>query len=324
MFDFGETMPHHLPGNVDSTLPTEINAATRPYHIALNRLITARLPLCLPPHTRTPRLYVGGISVLGTIYIAFEREWQSLLEDGLDDAEDERILNILYTLYIPALLRSERLRHDWSLLRDTKNGEVVELRGEESAVIQRYGQEIRQSIREKPQKTLAYAWTMYMALFNGGRWIRDQLLSAGSEFWQTSCLDQPQSPSVDFEYLSFWHFEGDTDGEDIKDEFKQRFQHAAAQLTSAERQDVMDEAVEIFKMCTKLVEWLDEKSEQPPLDRATWYNEWYGLAVPAALAAVSGLFGIWLGIWTVLASVAKRPWQGPARGVLVERQTHVQ
>jgi hypothetical protein len=70
---------------------------------------------------------------------------------------------------------------------------------------------------------------MYTALFNGGRWIRDQLVAGGPKFRDAS------EPSVNFtkEYanadscLAFWWF-GGGDGLDIKNDFKRRFDIVAA------------------------------------------------------------------------------------------------
>ena len=90
---------------------------------------------------------------------------------------------------------------------------------------------------------------MYMALFNGGRWTRAQLEGAG---WQPQDNEQ--------HHLSFWHFDSDRDGEDIKDEFKTRFDEVAALLSPAERNDVVQESKRIFEICGEMVAWLDERA----------------------------------------------------------------
>lgn len=99
---------------------------------------------------------------------------------------------------------------------------------------------------------------MYQALFNGGRWIRAQLLSpnggtstSSSQFWPAF------GPNAEAGCLTFWQFDDDQDGMDIKTIFKTRFSTLAAELTDLERQDVVEEAVEIFKICGGIVEELD-------------------------------------------------------------------
>lgn len=139
---------------------------------------------------------------------------------------------------------------------------------------------------------------MYLAIFNGGRWIRSQLLSTTctSPFW-------PNGVSPE-DCLTFWHFDGDQDGEDIKDDFKARYEVAAAQLTEMERQDVVEEAVEIFKLCARIVEDLDlafaakeEKERSPAL---TLMN------LPLFSALTSQLYGILVWTWAlVLAPLSK-------------------
>lgn len=117
-----------------------------------------------------------------------------------------------------------------------------------------------------------------MAVFSGGRWIRSQLLCAGDGFWDDSRsqdksgADNGNSGSGEREAkaaaaaklkleergLSFWHFDGAEDGEDVKAEFKRRLQAAGEALTEEERRDVVGEAAEIFRFSGELVAELDE------------------------------------------------------------------
>ena len=57
--------------------------------------------------------------------------------------------------------------------------------------------------------------------------------------------------------LQFFNFLGDEDGEDIKLEFKKRITEAEILLTSGEKEDIIDEAEEIFKFMITMVEELD-------------------------------------------------------------------
>lgn len=96
-----------------------------------------------------------------------------------------------------------------------------------------------------------------MAVFSGGRWIRAQLLAAGSDFWGT---DNTLLADVG---LSFFHFDGNEDGEDIKASFKSRLWAADSILTLEEREDVTQEAKTIFQLCEALVTELDELFSTP-------------------------------------------------------------
>ncbi|KAF1983153.1 heme oxygenase-like protein [Aulographum hederae CBS 113979] len=61
-----------------SSLPAEINIATRSLHTHLNRLITTRLPLALPPQTDSPKAYATGLRHFAHVYLTFESLWRNL------------------------------------------------------------------------------------------------------------------------------------------------------------------------------------------------------------------------------------------------------
>jgi len=63
------------------SLSGEINSATRNLHTTLNRLITSRLPLALPPHAADPSLYTTGLLHFAHIFLTFESLWADLLRD---------------------------------------------------------------------------------------------------------------------------------------------------------------------------------------------------------------------------------------------------
>ena len=72
------------------------------------------------------------------------------------------------------------------------------------------------------------------------------------------------------EALSFWHFEGDQDGEDIKADFKRRFASVEGYLNEEEKQEIVEEGVfvmesmhfivqEIFMVSRRGLRFLDEE-----------------------------------------------------------------
>ncbi|KAL9616890.1 MAG: hypothetical protein Q9160_008279 [Pyrenula sp. 1 TL-2023] len=119
---------------------------------------------------------------------------------------------------------------------------------------------IAENTRDNPHNLIAYSWIMYMALFNGGRWIRGQLQSAGPTFWGVA----PDDDGIDC--LSFWDFDGTEDGEDIKRDFKQRIEDITELLSDEERIDIVQEAVRIFQMCQGLVDHLDKTIDSADID----------------------------------------------------------
>jgi hypothetical protein len=118
---------------------------------------------------------------------------------------------------------------------------------------------IRKTVHDKPWILVSYAWCFYMAIFSGGRWIRAGLLKAGPEYWPADDKQgTDKAPSLAERGLSFWHFPGRFDGEDIKAEFKSRLAAAETLFTSDERVDIIEEAKNIFQRCADLVQELDE------------------------------------------------------------------
>ncbi len=117
---------------------------------------------------------------------------------------------------------------------------------------------IEQTVARKPQVLIAYAWVMYMALFNGGRWLRAQLLAAGDAFWVPPDHESEKVYPVEKVGLGFFHFNGTRDGEDLKKEFKMRLVEVEKLLSASERDDIVSEAVHIFRRCRLVVEELDE------------------------------------------------------------------
>jgi hypothetical protein len=79
---------------------------------------------------------------------------------------------------------------------------------------------------------------MYTALFNGGRMIRNELLATPSAFWQ--CLKTPsnfeqRAHLILSKRLQFWDFGDGKDGDDVKEDFKKRFEIAASWLKSCRK-----------------------------------------------------------------------------------------
>ena len=235
-------VPSSAPETMPPSFSRELYDAVRNEHTALNKLITSRLPLCLPPHTTHPLLYVQGIVVFGSIYEAFESQ---LAGDSSGQGE-ERIGRALNFLDVSGLRRTERLRRDVEETKLRLLDAHIGAYDRQRLKVVRLLDDVSDRLAEKPYLILAHAWTMYLALFNGGRWIRKQLRDAGEDFW----MGPPP--------LSFWEFEGDEDGDDVHAQFKENFEKAARQLTADERTAVVQEASGVFSRCTQLVEALDE------------------------------------------------------------------
>lgn len=282
--------PSPPPEAIQPSISAEINTATRKQHTELNRLIIERLPLALPTTSHDPAVLAQGLAAFAQIFFAFEEVWQSI-EDGShalnkydpDKAHEYDVCSTLAFLRPAGLARSERLRRDLAHLAK-RTGKHVMPGSYEKALAQR----IHDTISSKPHVLLAYAWVMYMAIFSGGRWIRQQLTNAGPDFWmgELGTAVAEKQEKVELPGFSFLSFDGDDDGEDLKADFKARLADTEVLLTEQERQEVVDEAQELFGHCIQLVGELDRKLAR----RAVM-----PLLLPAALLTV--LFVSVLGIY---------------------------
>lgn len=292
------------------SLSGEINAATRTLHTTLNRLITSRLPLALPPHTSDPSLYAAGLLHFAHIFLTFESLWADILRDyaspnsrsnsaqfgslpindartvspptspllsyllvnpydspslftstlGAPTPPSPQLASFLQSLRPKGLVRSGRLKKDLEYLLDLHPTDLeVLLAKYPGDKVAEFCTQIRKSVNEKPWTLVSYAWCFYMAVFSGGRWIRAGLLRAPPEFWPASCEEETRA-GVELEEkgLSFWHFAGAHDGEDIKADFKAKLVAAEGLFTPDERVDIIEEAKSIFQLCATLVDELDD------------------------------------------------------------------
>lgn len=290
-------MPSHKDTEADADAPlaslsSEINAATRTVHTTLNRLITSRLPLALPPHADDPALYTTGLLHFAHVFLTFESLWTDLLRGhgnhapspptspllsyllvnpydspsfftstlGAPTPPSPQLIAFLQTLRPRGLIRSARLKNDLEHLLSLHPTDLdVVLAKYPGEKVAQFCTHIRKVVHEKPWTLVSYAWCFYMAVFSGGRWIRAGLLRAGPEFWRPDGENEKSEPSPLAERgLSFWHFQGKFDGEDIKVEFKTRLVAAEDLFTPDQRVDIIEEARSIFSLCASLVQELDD------------------------------------------------------------------
>ncbi len=218
----------------------------------------------------------------------FEHVWGSLDSWGnagmIKLAHDHEVRQWLQALCVPGLERSPRLKRDLrSLSRigctSTTGNSVVQ-----NTHFRRMLTRMREDLRQKPHLLVAYGWVMYMAMFSGGRWIRQQFVTSGPGFWQTAIKQDPLDAKLatSFAGFSFLSFAGDQDGEDIKTQFKLWLAEAETLLSPQERQDVVDASQQLFHDCIDIVGQLD------------WAVRYERLRarLPAVFALVLGLFSL--------------------------------
>jgi len=171
------------------------------------------------------------------------------------------MLQFLKDLRPAGMARTPRLKRDLEFFTGKSGAELDALLEEKPHPnVEAYCNHIREVVAQKPHVLTAYGWCYYMAVFAGGRWIRDQLMKPGEAFWRNAAV--PNTPSdipLQESGLAFWNFDGTQDGEDIKVPYRQQFNTAHESVFSKEQiEDVLAEAQEIFKGIFSVVEGLDE------------------------------------------------------------------
>ncbi|KAI1753443.1 heme oxygenase-like protein [Xylaria castorea] len=265
------------------SLSNSINAATRPAHTKLNKLVISRLRLALPPLADDASQYVSGLLHVTPVYMGFESLWRAILEssgvhnpdeEGPSDSSDAhrqsvisaRTHSLLASLRFEGLQRSQALRKDLISLTGWSSRTLTEQlnHASESPVLGNFLNHTRNSVEKSPHVLLAYAWVLYMALFSGGRFIRASLENIYPAFWIPASAQQPTSTTFPSAAgagalpLDFFRFDTPVDGEDLKLEFKQRLLDAEGLITESEREDIIQEAGCIFDYMIRLVGELDD------------------------------------------------------------------
>ena len=261
-----------------SSLTQRINSTTRRAHTELNAAILSLLPLALPPYTSNPGLYLRGMRCIHAIYTSFESISPQCYNPphANNIPQNPGLTSALRRLHIPSLERRKRLSNDLHILSTSLNrAKCTEITHEE--ILQQHPRldalvsHIYTEIPEHPHLLLAYYHLFYLALFNGGRYMRTRLRSAGRRFWCPCHIDttiatdterggrkeigRTLTSSAEIEEgLSFWYFDGAVDGEDLKATFKARFEETEGMLTEEERAGIVAETGYVMHELLKVVQ----------------------------------------------------------------------
>ena len=235
------------------------------------------------------------------VYTAIENATDQLLSAS---NTDERILYMLRTLQTEGLRRSQRLSGDLAEMRRPLVGQDATRIAKLRDYTVQYDFNLRKLLIGRPHLILAWVWNMYLAIFNGGRYIRQALRDGGDQYWDGS----PQ--------LRFWEFDGDQDGEDVKNEFKKKFEIAGQSLTRTERAEVVEEAKRVMDVCQEIVQVLDGWHGSPEEKAQTACPESKSVSILVAILAVLA------GIWQVLLRICSS-WKDVLRPVLERKEMHV-
>lgn len=259
-------------------LAIAISRACGGLHTKLNEAIEDSLPLCLPPEAKDTKLYARGLAAFGMIYLTFESSWQKVVsdilsEDSSDDdkkAHAKKIAKFFDGLRPEGLERSSRLKKDLEYLskpgdQDDDEKATIDSDKDEGKAQKSFREHIEKKTTEDPHRLYAYAWCMYMAIFAGGRYVREDFRNAGDKFWSTHGVkslseddDSNKAPADRLGY-SFLSFDGTDDGLSLELEFKKRLHAAEDLFTSSEKKDVVEESKDIFNLTIDLVKEMDKR-----------------------------------------------------------------
>lgn len=197
-----------------------------------------------------------------------EETWEALDEQYPNGLAAD-LLSFLRTLRPQGLARTQRIHADSTYFQGMGRANEVLQGLKKSKAFEEFVAHVRSEVHANPHLLIAYAWTLYMAIFSGGRWIRAQLHGAGRDFWTASTTadsvkpDDDEKPTleelreVENLGLSLWFFDSEQDGEEIKAEFKRRLNEGEYILTPAQRDDIMLESQDIFDRFKAMVDDLD-------------------------------------------------------------------
>ncbi|KAI9042158.1 biliverdin-producing heme oxygenase [Aspergillus affinis] len=256
--------PNPSNGHLTMTdITARIKEATRVPHGEVNHMNTDRIRKCLTGEKKSLVAYAVGFSFYAEIYLGLEEAWREIDASAPSDSESSedtgvsayqnKIWQLSELIRMDSLNRTERLQADLACLRSLDPA-IARLTDRELNNTH-IREDVRSRIREKPHRLLAYAWVLYQALFNGGRFIRRQLIKAGPKFWGLPEEDDEGLASFP-PPLSFWHVPDDPN---YPQEFRCRVKEAEGLLTTAETDDVIEESVGIICRCKALTEELDKR-----------------------------------------------------------------
>ncbi|OQO14754.1 hypothetical protein B0A48_00136 [Cryoendolithus antarcticus] len=269
------------------SISTEINTSTRVIHAELNKLITARIPLALPQCAKDTSLYALGLSVFARIYIDIEEALDELAQEHPLERRDHSraVVRWLMTLRTHGLARKSRLQNDLRSL----GAKVPPARTQ--VALGAISDNIDNCLRHKPHVLIAYMWVMYMAIFSGGRHLRKELSRAGPGFWPSpkSFASMGSFSDLSRPGYTFLSFDGKSDGEDIKADFKTRLTEGDALLSEDERREAVEAADELFRLCVDIVTALDEEVRERAEVKRNWLQGvgWLGAAIVGIYLALS-------------------------------------
>ncbi len=229
-------------------LGNRINGSAKCIHNVIDKTVSGDLGLAL----KNPKLYRQGLQSFYHVFQTIERQHEYLIQN--EAKYDQRIINIIKEIWKPSFRRTERLENDLSYFYSDESKFKNPIMGKQIE----FSQHITKVTTEKPYLILAYFHVMYLALFAGGRILRGSIEK--SDIFPK--VDGKKHEEVVRSATSFFHFDVENE-DDLRASFKRDYELSTRNdLTEEEKQEIIEEAIIIFKKnieCVKELETYNRK-----------------------------------------------------------------
>lgn len=238
-------------------LANRINKATHAIHNTINNLISLKMVFAL----RDPKIYRQGILAFYYVFREFERIWiEEMAKEGGSEEEIE-IRDILKEVWTPALTRTKPLELDLSFYYNTESKEEFAEKYKNPIMPEQiaFVEHMDRVLKDKPYLLLAYAHTLYLALFAGGRIMRSSVAKSTGLF---PIVPGKTQEEVSLRGTNLFQFQvEDEDG--LRLDFKRRYELSTRNnLSEQQKLDIIAESEEIFRRNISTVDEISKKNHR--------------------------------------------------------------
>ncbi|KAF8477315.1 hypothetical protein BDZ91DRAFT_709045 [Kalaharituber pfeilii] len=267
-----------LQGN-PSVISADINRSTRDVHDSINKIVMIRIALGF----RDIRNFREGILSFFYIYKTFEEEWNLLLTNPPSHLPPRKKY-ILATLHSPYLMRTSALLRDLAFYFSLPSPEAALIKFSSPTTPQRkaYVAHVRAAIAKEPLVIIAYAHTMYLALFAGGKIIKSRMLATTGFFPKMEGMTREECQKAGTNLFEWEGVEKGREDEMVRGGFKRRLASVEGEVTEEERKAIVQEAREIFLQNGLLINELDRLTQER--GTASSVMTWLGVILMALVS----------------------------------------
>lgn len=266
-------------------LANRINKATHAIHNKINNLISLKMVFAL----RDPKIYRQGIIAFYYVFRDFERIWQEEMAKEGGSEEELEIREILKEVWTPALVRTGPLEQDLSFYYNMETPEAFALKYQNPVMSEQIDMvsHMSQVLHEKPHLILAYAHTLYLALFAGGRIMRSSVTKSTGLFPIVPGKTQDEVSALG---TNLFQFPLVDDEDALRLDFKRRYELSTRNnLTEEQKLEIVAESEEIFRRNIAAVDEVSKKNQKAIVQKLG-YKISRGLIIFVIIASIYLIF----------------------------------